>query len=142
MSELDVKQIMQEIRQEALRRMPELEKLPDILDLYGDLTDNSNKSFNSTEYANYLMLLNRFWQVPLDRPLVRHSGIKGFVKYIYQKVCRKLIRWYIAPAFEELNENSSRNVNLHNQISLFMEEQKIEIERLKSIVDHLQETIK
>jgi len=140
MAELDIKQIMQEIKEDALSRMPELKKLPEIF------TQNCKMSFDSeytsNEHSSDLLLLNQFWQVSIDRPLVRQGGLKGLIKYLCKKNCRKMIRWYMAPVIEELNENSSINVNLHNQTLLLLEEQKREIEHIKLVVVNLQNNMK
>ena len=46
-------------------------------------------------------LAERFWPVSADKPLERRPGAKGWVAYRVKIVLRKLMRWYIEPAFAE-----------------------------------------
>jgi hypothetical protein len=46
-------------------------------------------------------LAERFWPVSADKPLERRPGAKGWVAYRVKLVLRKLMRWYIEPAFAE-----------------------------------------
>lgn len=137
MESIDIKQIMQEIREEALTRIPVPERLPETLDLFAGLA-GTTPGFDRAEYGTILMLLNRHWQVQLDRPLIQSGGIKGRLKRIYHKVSRRLMRWYIAPVIQDINENNARSLQLHNQISCFIDSQQIEIERLKAALAEVQ----
>jgi hypothetical protein len=46
-------------------------------------------------------LAERFWAVSADKPLVRRPGLKGRVAFVVKRVLRKLMRWYVEPAFAE-----------------------------------------
>jgi len=46
-------------------------------------------------------LAERFWPVTADRPLERRPGPKGWLAYQVKRVLRKLMRWYVEPAFAE-----------------------------------------
>lgn len=140
MPEIDVRRIMEEIRQEALTRIPEEEKLPDTFALFKSI-DGQPGGFSQVEYDRLLMLLNHTWSIELDRPLVRGRGLKGFVKYLVKKISRKLMRGYLKPAIEAINTGSAHNVNLHNQLAGYLADQTTEIARLKAMVEHLQSTV-
>jgi hypothetical protein len=46
-------------------------------------------------------LAERFWPVSADQPLERRPGAKGVVAFQVKRVLRKLMRWYVEPAFAE-----------------------------------------
>ena len=46
-------------------------------------------------------LAERFWPVSADKPLERRPGVKGWLAYRVKLVLRKLMRWYVEPAFAE-----------------------------------------
>ena len=46
-------------------------------------------------------LAERFWAVSADKPFVRRPGVKGWVGYRIKRVLRKLVHWYVEPAFAE-----------------------------------------
>jgi hypothetical protein len=46
-------------------------------------------------------LAERFWAVSADKPLLRRPGAKGWAAFQAKRVLRKLMRWYVEPAFAE-----------------------------------------
>jgi hypothetical protein len=46
-------------------------------------------------------LAERFWPVSADKPLERRPGLKGWASFQAKRVLRKLMRWYVEPAFAE-----------------------------------------
>ncbi|HZS25100.1 MAG TPA: hypothetical protein VFA30_08965 [Gaiellaceae bacterium] len=46
-------------------------------------------------------LAERFWPVSADKPLARRPGVKGWAAFQVKRVLRKLVRWYVEPAFAE-----------------------------------------
>jgi hypothetical protein len=46
-------------------------------------------------------LAERFWAVSADKPLVRRPGLKGWAAFQIKRVLRKLMRWYVEPAFAD-----------------------------------------
>jgi hypothetical protein len=46
-------------------------------------------------------LAERFWAVSADKPLERRPGAKGRLAFQVKRVLRKLMRWYVEPAFAE-----------------------------------------
>jgi hypothetical protein len=46
-------------------------------------------------------LAERFWPVSADKPLERRPGLKGRLAFQVKRVLRKLMRWYVEPAFAE-----------------------------------------
>src|SRR4051812_14643247 len=46
-------------------------------------------------------LAERFWPVSADKPLERRPGAKGWLAFQVKRVLRKLVRWYVEPAFAE-----------------------------------------
>jgi hypothetical protein len=46
-------------------------------------------------------LAERFWAVSAEKPLERRPGAKGALAFQAKRVLRKLMRWYVEPAFIE-----------------------------------------
>ncbi|MBV8065364.1 MAG: hypothetical protein JOY73_07570 [Actinobacteria bacterium] len=46
-------------------------------------------------------LAERFWPVSADKPPERRPGPKGWIAFQVKRVLRKLMRWYVEPAFAE-----------------------------------------
>jgi len=46
-------------------------------------------------------LAERFWPDSADKPLERRPGAKGWVAFQVKRVLRRLMRWYVEPAFAE-----------------------------------------
>jgi len=46
-------------------------------------------------------LAERFWPVSAEKPLERRAGAKGWLAWNVKRVLRKLMRWYVEPAFAE-----------------------------------------
>ena len=46
-------------------------------------------------------LAERFWAVSADKPLEQRPGPKGWLAFQVKRVLRKLMRWYVEPAFAE-----------------------------------------
>ena len=46
-------------------------------------------------------LAERFWAVSADKPLEQRPGAKGRLAFQVKRVLRKLMRWYVEPAFAE-----------------------------------------
>ena len=55
----------------------------------------------SRDVASTRGLAERFWPVSADKPLERRPGPKGWVAFQVKRVLRKLMRWYVEPAFAE-----------------------------------------
>jgi hypothetical protein len=55
----------------------------------------------SRDLASTRGLAERFWPVSADKPLERRPGPKGAVAFQVKRVLRKLMRWYVEPAFAE-----------------------------------------
>jgi hypothetical protein len=46
-------------------------------------------------------LAERFWAVTAEKPLERRPGARGLLALQAKRVLRKLMRWYVEPAFIE-----------------------------------------
>jgi hypothetical protein len=46
-------------------------------------------------------LAERFWAVSADKPVERRPGLKGRLAFVVKRTLRKLMRWYVEPAFAE-----------------------------------------
>jgi hypothetical protein len=46
-------------------------------------------------------LAERFWPVSAEKPLERRPGLRGFAAFWTKRALRKLMRWYVEPAWSE-----------------------------------------
>jgi len=53
------------------------------------------------DLASVRGLAERFWPVTAEKPLERRAGLKGWAAFQVKRVLRKLMRWYVEPAFAE-----------------------------------------
>jgi hypothetical protein len=56
---------------------------------------------DSRDPATMRGLAERFWAVSADKPVERRPGLKGRLAYLVKRILRKLMRWYVEPAFAE-----------------------------------------
>jgi len=68
-------------------------------EIYARLRDAVDRG--SRDLASTRGLAERFWPVSADKPLERRPGPKGTVALQAKRVLRKLMRWYVEPAFAE-----------------------------------------
>jgi hypothetical protein len=84
---------------------PELEipassALPlDVDAVYRELRDALDR--DKRDLASTRGLAERFWPVSADKPLERRPGPKGFLAHQVKRGLRKLMRWYVEPAWAE-----------------------------------------
>jgi hypothetical protein len=67
-------------------------------------------------------LAERFWPVSADKPLERRPGAKGWVAYRVKFVLRKLMRWYVEPAFAEQRIVNDALLRLVDELSRRVDE--------------------
>ena len=67
-------------------------------------------------------LAERFWPVSADKPLERRPGAKGWVAFQAKRVLRKLMRWYVEPAFAEQRIVNDALLRLVDELSRRVDE--------------------
>jgi len=67
-------------------------------------------------------LAERFWPVSADKPLERRPGAKGWVAFRVKLVLRKLVRWYVEPAFAEQRIVNDALLRLVDELSRRVDE--------------------
>ena len=67
-------------------------------------------------------LAERFWPVSADKPIERRGGPKGFVAFAVKRVLRKLMRWYVEPAFSEQRIVNDALLRLVDELSRRVDE--------------------
>ena len=77
----------------------ELEKPSDVDRVYEELKRAIDR--DARDPATMRGLAERFWPVSADKPLERRAGAKGWVAFRVKRTLRKLMRWYVEPAFAE-----------------------------------------
>lgn len=68
-------------------------------EVYARLKDAVDR--RSRDAASTRGLAERFWPVSADKPLERRPGPKGWVAFQAKRVLRKVMRWYVEPAFAD-----------------------------------------
>ena len=67
-------------------------------------------------------LAERFWSVSADKPLERRAGVKGWVAFQVKRTLRKLMRWYVEPAFAEQRIVNDALLRLVDELALRVDE--------------------
>jgi hypothetical protein len=67
-------------------------------------------------------LAERFWPVSADKPLVRRPGAKGWLAYQVKRTLRRLMRWYVEPAFAEQRIVNDALLRLVDELSRRIDE--------------------
>jgi hypothetical protein len=67
-------------------------------------------------------LAERFWPVSADKPLERGPGAKGRVAFQVKRILRKLMRWYVEPAFAEQRIVNDALLRLVDELSRRVDE--------------------
>ena len=79
--------------------MPEAELHADVYRVYEELKRAIDR--DARDPAAMRGLAERFWPVSADKPLERRPGAKGWLAFQVKRILRKLMRWYVEPAFAE-----------------------------------------
>ena len=79
--------------------MSEAEQHADVDRVYEELKRAIDR--DARDPAAMRALAERFWPVSADKPLERRPGAKGRLAFQVKRVLRKLVRWYVEPAFAE-----------------------------------------
>ena len=67
-------------------------------------------------------LAERFWAVSADNPLEQRPGAKGRLAFQVKRVLRKLMRWYVEPAFAEQRIVNDALLRLVDELSRRVDE--------------------
>jgi hypothetical protein len=67
-------------------------------------------------------LAERFWPVSADKPLERRPGAKGKVAFHVKRILRRLMRWYVEPAFAEQRIVNDALLRLVDELSRRVDE--------------------
>ena len=124
MQEINVEEIMQEIRAE-IKEKGYTKDMLSFKDVVSDVSTALPVEFDIVELREVIERMNETFDIPWYRDV--GGGIKGFIK----KVIRKLNMFLIAPVTEDQSEFNSRVVNSSNQVLCFIEEQNEKMEELK-----------
>ena len=80
--------------------MPEaVDRSADVDRVYEELKRAIDR--DARDPASMRGLAERFWPVSADKPLERRPGGKGLLAFQVKRFLRKLMRWYVEPAFAE-----------------------------------------
>jgi hypothetical protein len=100
--------------------MPEAELDADVDRVYEELKRAIDR--DARDPAAMRGLAERFWPVSADKPLERRPGAKGWVAFQVKRVLRKLMRWYVEPAFAEQRIVNDALLRLVDELSRRVDE--------------------
>ncbi len=134
--ELNIEQIMQEIREEIKARKLEETKLS-----FDDIVINeplvkADSKFSSELLQKQVAYLNQNWNVPIDTPYYTSNGLYNHVK----KFIKKMTRFIVVPLVLSQNELNASVTRAFNEMSAYIAEQELQIEKLTKRVEELERT--
>jgi hypothetical protein len=100
--------------------MPEAELDADVDRVYEELKRAIDRDARDPEAMR--ALAERFWPVSADKPLERRPGAKGRVAFAVKRLLRKLVRWYVEPAFAEQRIVNDALLRLVDELSRRVDE--------------------
>jgi hypothetical protein len=100
--------------------MPEAELDADVDRVYGELKRAIDRDARDPEAMR--ALAERFWPVSADKPLERRPGAKGWAAFTVKRILRKLVRWYVEPAFAEQRIVNDALLRLVDELSRRVDE--------------------
>jgi hypothetical protein len=101
--------------------MPEAVDRPaDVDRVYDELKRAIDR--DARDPASMRALAERFWPVSADKPLERRPGAKGWVAFKVKRILRKLVRWYVEPAFAEQRIVNDALLRLVDELSRRVDE--------------------
>ena len=100
--------------------MPEAEQHADVDRVYEELKRAIDR--DARDPAAMRALAERFWPVSADKPLERRPGAKGWLAFRVKRVLRKLVRWYVEPAFSEQRIVNDALLRLVDELSRRVDE--------------------
>ena len=125
---INVEEIMAKIRQNIKDKGYVEEEKINNFDFTPQISEEDNFRYD-------LDILNRVWNVNLEREILSRNKLFSFVK----KVIRKLTRWYVVPMMQDQITFNSYAVRSINNLNKQMEKQN---ERLEKLLDKKAEEIK
>jgi hypothetical protein len=100
--------------------MPEAELHADVDRVYEELKRAIDR--DARDPAAMRALAERFWPVSADKPLERRPGAKGRLAFQVKRLFRKLMRWYVEPAFAEQRIVNDALLRLVDELSRRVDE--------------------
>lgn len=133
MKEINVEEIMEEIRSDIARRG----LVEDDLNFQKIINEsNLATAFDNERLQNELSMLNASVCFDLN-PKIVGNGLKSFIK----RAVRKCMRFYVQPLFEHQIEFNLHAVRVLNELNLNIKEREKENEELKKKIEDLENGI-
>ena len=111
--EINVEEIMKEIRQNIKKRKVKEEKLPDLKEILLEYI-NTSAEFDINNLYETNTNINNQWATAGEVTITSHRKILGRIIVFLKKLTRKCLRWYINPINEKqqnFNCEVTRNLN-------------------------------
>lgn len=140
MGEINVEEIMKEIRREIAERGEEQEQIPfDEIPVMGAsaAAGGGREPFQPAFFDKNVALLNQSWEICAYRPL---SG--NPIKVFFKRVLRKLIKFYIEPITRDETDFNSFTVRSMNSVAAYIAEQQKRDAETGHEIDFLKKQVK
>lgn len=130
MQEINIEEIMQEIRAEIKEKGYKESDLS-FQDIEIPKVDTASLTeYNEGEMGNSLHMVNAYTRVDYYRP-IEGNGIKSFCKKIVRKLVKPII-YHLCVSQETFNSNTARTLN---QMNLHIQELEARIKELETMLD-------
>lgn len=136
MNTIDVKKIMDEIREDIEKRGIEEDEF-----LFEDIV-NEMSFFENKDVKMCLEELNKSWSIPAYRQLRSRRGILGELIIFFKKVIRKMIKFYVEPIVDDQVNYNANIVRTLNSFWEYMEKNENRILELEKEIRILKREVK
>jgi len=147
-NELNIEEIMQQIRLEIENRGIQDKEFPELIDLAMESDELLSKTFNYSELKRNISYSNYNWGFDTMKPIKSHRRLLGKISIFLKKIARKSIFWYTNPIFEKQREFNSSVTRSLNEIQKFISNSidvnskpENDIEAIKPLIKSLEEEI-
>lgn len=139
-SEIDIEQIMADIRQE-IKDNGYTDDMLSFDDIIVDSAGLTVEKFDQNGFTDGLDTMNATWSILGYRDLGPTAGIKSKITVFIKKVIRKLTTFYVQPIVEDQSRYNANVTRSMNYLNCYIQEKEQENKELKEQIKKLEERL-
>jgi O-antigen chain-terminating methyltransferase len=139
--DINVEEIMRQIRENIAKRNIGEERLPELSEIRDKLNSNIQSSFDRHQLEQNITINNMKWNILLDRPITSHRKIIGKFIVFGKRIIRKVLRWYMQSLFGQQIEFNSSVTRTLNEMNRYIHESEQRMTAYENIIKNLMDRI-